>query len=78
VHLSGKADARDAIGGDTALRQDRGHRLSTGAPPVVGILFRPGGLRRTKDGVVGRRRCEPAAIVVEKQRARPARADVDA
>jgi hypothetical protein len=78
VHLAGETHAHDAIGGDAALRQDGGHGLSTGAPPIVGILLRPAGLRRMERGVIGRRRSQPPAVVVDEQRARTARTDVEA
>jgi hypothetical protein len=78
VHLAGEADGGNRFGGDAALGEDRANRKLAGAPPVVRILLRPGGLRRGERGVVGGPRREQPAILVENQRARPAGANVDA
>jgi len=39
VHLAGKADARDGVGGDAAFQERRPNRLLTRPPPVTGILL---------------------------------------
>jgi len=52
--------------------------LLRGAPPVVGVLLGPGGSRRFERRVLRVRRPEDGAVVVEKERARTAGADVDA
>ena len=78
VHLAREADAGDRIGRRAAFRQHRADRLLAGPPPVVGILLGPGGSWRRERGVVPRLGPEQAAVVVEDQGARAARADVDA
>jgi len=78
VHLAGEADGGNRVGADAALGEDRANGELAGAPPVVGILLRPRGLRRGERGVVGGLRREQAARLVEDQRARAGGADIDA
>jgi hypothetical protein len=78
VHLAGQPDAGDRIAGDAVVGEQGADRLLTGAPPVVGILLGPGGARRRERRVVRRCRGEEGASLVQQQRARTARADVDA
>ena len=45
VHLATQADGDDVGCLQAGLLERAGHRLPTGAPPVVGILFRPACVR---------------------------------
>jgi hypothetical protein len=78
VHLAGQADTHDRLGSDAALGEHRANRLLTGTPPVLRILFRPGRLRRRERRVIRGRGREEGAVLAQQQRARTARADVNA
>jgi hypothetical protein len=78
VHLTGQSDARDRFRGDPTRGDGRSNRLLTGAPPVGRVLLGPGRARRCERRVIGGRRREERAAVVEDQRTRAAGADVDA
>ena len=77
VHLSGETDARDGIGRDAGLRQDRAQRILRRAPPVGGILLGPRRTRRGKRRVLRRRRAQERAVFSKQQRARAAGADIN-
>ena len=78
VHLAGEADRANRRGLRAAFRQRCANRLAAGAPPVFGLLFGPGRLRRRERRVLDRRRRDDSTVFVDDDDTRTARSDVDA
>jgi hypothetical protein len=77
VHLAGKPNTRDGIGGNTGVANRLLNRDGRRPPPVSRILFRPTRLGTPKGLVFGRSRRENLTAIVHDNRARSASTDID-
>ncbi len=78
MHLAGEADAGDVVTGELRARESFFDGDAGGAPPVFGILFGPADLRRGEGRVFFGGGRENAALFVDDEGARAARAYVNA
>ena len=78
VHLAGKTNGGEGIGGEAGGLQRFANSDGSGAPPVARILLRPAGLRAGKIGMFLGARGENGAVAVQNDRASAACADVNA
>jgi len=77
VHLAGKTDRGDGIGGETRGLQRFANGQRGGAPPVARILFGPAGLGTGEIGVLFRAGSEDCAAFIDDDGARAAGTDVN-
>jgi hypothetical protein len=65
MHLAGKSDGGDGLGGEARSLERFANSKGGGAPPVARVLLRPAGLRAGEIGMLLRTRSEDGAVLIE-------------
>ena len=78
VHLSGEPDTANFFSPNRRFQYSPFYRDAAGAPPIARILFRPARMRRRERLMFFSARRDDGAGDVHQQRARAARANVNA